>query len=239
MTRHGLVADVHGNFEGLAIALQILDPITDNIKHLGDLVFGLSRQSEKAISLLFELGIKGVWGWHDKEEMEYDSEKLSEKSREYLFSLPQKIMLNDDTILIHDSPLSLLGRSFEGMYVDGREDAQKVFEKCSFKRMIVGHNHIASFFCEDGRERIFEEPGIAELDPSKRYILCPGSVGMPRDALAHYGSCAIYDDEKQTFEILRFGNGYDRERKINLGNDVMESFISLVGILDKHEKTNT
>ncbi len=205
MTRYGLISDVHGDFDRLAYAVQILDQQNvDKVYHLGDLVFGLSRKSEEVIQLLSGLGVEGIWGWHDKEEIEYDGEKLSEESRNYLKSLPQKILLDDETILVHDNPLSLNRVGFRQFYVNSSEDAHLVFEKCSFKRMIIGHNHMAAVFCTDHSEQKFKESGFAILDSEKRYVLCPGSVGMPRDSSKKYSSCAVYDDKSQRFEIIRF-----------------------------------
>jgi len=205
--RYGLFSDVHSNAKSLCRALTILKPRVDKIFHLGDIIGGVagnSENSELAINILKSNGIEGVGGYHD-EEWEIERENLSESAREFLTRLPKMISLNGGTILTHANPVPLYSQGgpwIAGGYIQKMPDAKKVFDGCKHKTMLIGHTHIASAFSDSGEQHLFKEGGKIELDPSKRYILNPGSVGEPRDG--SFFSVAIYDPGARTFEVIRY-----------------------------------
>lgn len=90
----------------------------------------------------------------------------------------------------------------EFRYLLSFQDTVPSFKKMEGSICFVGHTHVPSCFCENARTAAYLKPGVLSLKKGERYILNPGSVGQPRDKDPRL-SFGIFDDEKQTFEIVR------------------------------------
>ena|SRR3989344_145715 len=205
MTRYGLISDIHANLDALLCAFTVLEKsAVDTIYHLGD-VAGSRNNPTLTINALIENEVEGVMGNHDLLELCYPSEPLSDPAKEYLARLPQTIE-KDGLLFIHENPLENVkfghGYWIKGSYIRNGEDAKRVFEGTTVRIMIVGHTHLASAFSNASEEHFFREDGKIQLDPKKRYILNPGSVGKPRDDCT--ASLGILDTDEQSFEVIRF-----------------------------------
>lgn len=94
-------------------------------------------------------------------------------------------------------------------YVSGYEDAVPAFNEMKTRICFIGHTHIPSCFCEMGERAEKLKPGIFKLPKEGKVILNPGSIGQPRDSDPRL-SYGIYDDEAETFEIVRLD--YDNQK---------------------------
>ncbi len=59
--------------------------------------------------------------------------------------------------------------------------------------------------------------GRRNLDPSRRYLIIPGSVGQPRDRISNRAKYAIWDQDKNTLEIRAVP--YDVSTTVRLINE--------------------
>jgi diadenosine tetraphosphatase ApaH/serine/threonine PP2A family protein phosphatase len=129
----------------------------------------------------------------------WTSERLSKENLEYLRRLPVGPVLVDDLFaLCHGSPLD------EDAYIFSDFDASMNFVQlqrfapgvfiCFF-----GHSHIPSVFTleKDGIrvEAVRGSRARLKLEPGKKYLINPGSVGQPRDRNPK-ASYAIYDADE-------------------------------------------
>jgi diadenosine tetraphosphatase ApaH/serine/threonine PP2A family protein phosphatase len=124
---------------------------------------------------------------------------LSKEERRYLAGLPEEIV-EGEVLYTHISP-----RPSRQKILDATE-AWNVFDEFPFRLVFIGHLHMTVIFgerCDGGAMASmhpyrFNRP--FDLDPSDRYIICPGAIGYPRDGveLLRYG---IFDDRAQTVEV--------------------------------------
>ena len=196
--RYLVISDVHGNWEALDAILEAA--ANDGVEHvlfLGDLVgYGASpnRVVEKIAELVSADSI--VRGNHDKvvagiddagsfnavarAAAEWTIDRLSDSNMEYLRQLPVGPMeVEDGLVICHGSPLD------EDEYIFSLEDAELVFAHHRERMTFFGHTHVPMLLVTDD-ERIsasfLEGDALTvEIDPEKRYLINPGSVGQPRD----------------------------------------------------------
>lgn len=203
MTKYGIISDIHCNFEPLCNSIKLLKKMkVDSILHLGDvvdMVFGYGDPDPVA-RLMSDEGIVGIRGNHDEHDIPKILETVSVQAREYLSRLPKKLLLKKNNLvygtLIH-SPLP----DYE--YLENIEMAQPAFQAQNGCRLLLaGHTHIPVAFSDKGEEINLTQGGKIRLLPDRKYILNPGSIGMPRDiSLSSFG---ILDTSEQTFEVVRF-----------------------------------
>ena len=94
-------------------------------------------------------------------------------------------------------------------YVDGAESAAANFNALpTAQLMFVGHTHVPGIFLTGASGSVYElAPQDFVLEPGKRYLVNPGSVGYPRESGGQcYSSYIIYDSYEQsvTFRLLPF-----------------------------------
>ncbi len=128
-------------------------------------------------------------------------EHLSKENLHFLRHLPLGPVTTDDGILLcHGSPFD------EDEYVFSEYDAHNILRKFPQKLVLFGHTHLPSFFVQDERGGIsgwlVRQASTFKLEPGKRYLVNPGSVGQPRDrnSMAAY---AMIDHDRSTLHFLR------------------------------------
>lgn len=192
-----ILGDIHSNSEALASVLaDISNENVDKILHTGDVV-GYCTDIEKCIKRLVSEEIKGVQGNHDLmaiSEMGTDDcvrsgvkaihwtwNHITNAEREYLAKLP-KLITVENIVLFHATPKSVLRR------VKTPDDAACVVQELNevldnWWIGVHGHVHKQRIFEYDGNEvlLIHEGQGNVTLEKDKKYIICPGSVGVSRD----------------------------------------------------------
>ncbi len=103
-------------------------------------------------------------------------------------------------MLCHGSP------DDEDEYVFNEFHAKHIFELTSAPIVLYGHTHLPVSFSADGKGRVrgsaVRGEAIVRLDPAKRYLINPGSVGQPRDRNPR-ASFAIVDSRRMTAQFFR------------------------------------
>lgn len=192
--RTALIADIHGNYDGLQTVLEdIADQRCDRILCLGDLVDG-GLHGVEVVRTIRDLSIVTIRGNHDESGV-WDY-ALPDDVREYLRSLPEEIVENG-AIYTHTSPRAKKRKIYEGI------EAWNVFEETGWRRIFVGDTHVAMILGQRCEEKVsateypvrYDEEFV--LDPEDRYIVNPGAVGYSRDGYKRL-RYAVYDGEADT-----------------------------------------
>ncbi len=214
--RIAILSDVHANREALwEVERALQDLAVDSILYLGDAV-GYNADPDHCVRRLAELTDLAVRGNHDKtvanpKDLSWFNEvaraailwtrdALSAQSLEILDSFPEgpRAVL-DRYLLCHGSPMD------EDLYIMRRADVDRSFNYVrdnteGIKICFFGHTHVPLIIEEDGRT--LTPPERFSLDPQRRYLINPGSVGQPRDRvpLASFG---VIDEEAMVYYHYR------------------------------------
>jgi diadenosine tetraphosphatase ApaH/serine/threonine PP2A family protein phosphatase len=209
-----VISDIHGNLPALETVLAEAGPI-DQVWCLGDLI-GYGPYPNEVVDRIRTLpGLLCLVGNHDKaglgqigleafnhearEALEWTQGCLSESSRAFLSSLPEKLTEGDFT-LAHGSP-----RRPVWEYLLDTERARASFGFFGTPYCLVGHSHVALAFrlSAEGRCVLHLPPQGSSLGlGEERMILNPGSVGQPRDQDPR-ASYALLDTDKKLWEWHR------------------------------------
>jgi len=192
-----VLGDIHSNSEALeSVLTDIKNENVDKIIHTGDVV-GYCTDIEECITRLVSENISGVHGNHDLMaigEMATDDcirsgikaihwtwNHITNEQKEYLAKLP-KIMTVENIVIFHATPKSVLRR------IRKPEDAEEVTRELNENYNdwwigVHGHVHKQHVFENDGNSTtlVHRGQGSIKLRPDKKYIICPGSVGVSRD----------------------------------------------------------
>jgi diadenosine tetraphosphatase ApaH/serine/threonine PP2A family protein phosphatase len=212
--RYLILSDLHSNDEALTAVLSRVKRKTFNrIVCLGDFV-GYAADPNKVLDRfrLLRKTTLSVRGNHDKvvagvdagslfnppalEAARWTRDRLSKQNMEFLRKLPPGPEVVDGNFIVcHGSPLdedAYIFSDFDASlnFVQMRRFAERI-DLCFF-----GHSHIPSVFTlEPGGirvEAVREARYKLRLEPGKRYLVNPGSVGQPRDRNPR-AAYAIYD----------------------------------------------
>ncbi len=197
--RYLILSDMHGNWEALAAVLRhVQHERFDVTLVLGDLVgYGAGpNQVVEAIKNDLHGEVHVIRGNHDKVVAELEdganfnqpalaaarwtTARLMPANLRYVRELPEgPQQVADDVFICHGSPLD------EDAYVFSIYDAYEIFTQFDAPVVFFGHTHIPSLFVrhDEGIEVgvVQGESFQLELDPERRYLLNPGSIGQPRD----------------------------------------------------------
>jgi len=192
MTRLGVLSDIHGNLTALEAVLTALErQHVDGIVCLGDLV-GYGPWPQQVIGRMQQLQARSVRGNHDAATaspvvgdylnptaaaaIEWTKGRLTSEEVSILSTLPVTRVEHGVT-LVHGS---LRGPLWE--YLHDPFVAQESFDLLESRLALYGHTHLPGGFATDGESVEALQPAArVSLDPERRYLLNPGSVGQPRD----------------------------------------------------------
>lgn len=204
--RYGFVSDIHGKIDGLVRVLKALKNRglgKENLVCLGDIVCEFpSGETDVCIMLLKEYVGASVKGNHDEYALHTRPAHISDTSMEYLAGLPEKLEIGG-LLMVHDNPDLSSRIGVHPLYrghIRSDFSADAAFA-ADFKTAVIGHSHLAKVFWPGGSLSL-PKGGIFQCKEDERYIMCVGSVAHPGDGNPN-PSCAIYDTEKRTFEVLR------------------------------------
>jgi predicted phosphodiesterase len=207
--RYLILSDIHSNDEALSAVLsRVRRKKYDKVVVLGDFV-GYGADPNKVIDRLRQLRREKLMirGNHDKVVVGADSgdlfnsialyaarwteERLSPGNRRFLEALPRgPVLVDGDFAICHGSPRD------EDAYIFSDFDAYVNFRELGWKVCFFGHSHIPSVFTLETDairvELLRRERSRLVLDPSRRYLINPGSIGQPRDRNPH-AAYAIFD----------------------------------------------
>ncbi len=223
--RYLVVADIHSNVEALEAVLEKASTIGyDKFIFLGDVV-GYGANPEECILMLKSRMDFGVAGNHDKaiiddEELSFFNEIAREAiiwTRDRLKGTPNEKFLNTLELVKTIEPGIIITHSSASApeywdYILSPYEAQIEFENTDFRIMLYGHTHVPGGFEYMGGEVITVTDYTIHLDPSRRYILNPGSVGQPRDG-DNRASFAILDTDKNIFRIYRVHYRFEEQQR--------------------------
>jgi diadenosine tetraphosphatase ApaH/serine/threonine PP2A family protein phosphatase len=125
---------------------------------------------------------------------------LSAVNRRFLVDLTVGPLQHGDLMLCHGSPYD------EDEYLFTEHHAGLVFKLFASRVIFYGHTHLPVFFVIDEAGRIdgqwIHGDATLHLDPDKRYLINPGSVGQPRDRNPQ-ASFALYDSVRGRVRFFR------------------------------------
>ncbi len=209
-------SDIHSNMTAFEAVLAYAGKV-DAYWCLGDIV-GYGPDPNECIRMMRDLpNLLCVRGNHDAATLgelnqqafnqeaslaiTWTKRHLNAEGLEYLLSLPEKLVVNDAT-LVHGSP-----RNPVWDYVMDYMTALRMFPFFETKICMLGHTHVPAIWSEK------EAPKAPVMEYQKKKIetktiLNPGSVGQPRDNDPR-ASFAIFDTVQSTWELRRVS--YDIE----------------------------
>lgn len=218
-----VLSDLHANIDALdAVLVEIAGDTYDRILVLGDLV-GYGASPNEVVDRVYELPPDSVIrGNHDKvcaglvepehfnpvaaDAARWTYEALSESNRTRVAELPVgPIQVTEEIEICHGTPYD------EDVYVFDHEDAVRALASASGRLCFFGHTHVPVVFSMTPNTEELEvlspeigapDPMVIQLDPNRRYLINPGSVGQPRDGdpRAAYG---VYDSNESRVELRR------------------------------------
>jgi diadenosine tetraphosphatase ApaH/serine/threonine PP2A family protein phosphatase len=125
---------------------------------------------------------------------------LSAVNQRFVLDLTVGPLQHEDLMLCHGSPYD------EDEYLFTEHHAALVFKLFASRVIFYGHTHLPVFFSVDERGRIDGEwirgDAALHLDPARRYLINPGSVGQPRDRNPR-ASFAFYDSGRRRVKFYR------------------------------------
>jgi predicted phosphodiesterase len=209
-----IISDIHANLTALETVLSAAGNY-DTAWCLGDLV-GYGPDPNECVDRVRELAeLQCIIGNHDaaalgqidadtfnpeaRKAIRWTQERLSESSKSFLNSLPEKLEL-DHVTLSHGSP-----RHPVWEYLLDTRTATLNFEYFDTPFCFVGHTHLPVVYS------LYDDNHLAHLsipEPNQiltlpnRAIVNPGSVGQPRDRDPR-AAFAIYDTDEKTWDYRR------------------------------------
>ena len=212
--RYGIVADIHANLAAFEAVLADMGSV-DGLWCLGDLV-GYGPDPNECVELLRRRDHLCVIGNHDLAAIgrldtsdfnpaaaaaaEWTARVLSERSRLYLSTLPEKLIVEPFT-LVHGSP-----RSPVWEYITYEALAEPNFDYFDTQACLVGHTHMPALYVRKAESRLVlgtvPGPGDRIDVRQNRIIANPGGVGQPRDGDPR-AAYAIYDTDSGILEWRR------------------------------------
>lgn len=164
--RLGLIADIHGNYEGLMEALDDMGSV-DEVLCAGDAVFQYTF-SNQVFDVIRKMGIRAVLGNHEAVILSPGAERLRNsgailpQNLRFLQSMPEilETRVNGKKLLmVHGSPWSPLKE-----YVFPTSNRLDEIPQLGVDILILGHTHV---------------PMIKQI--GRTLVINPGSCGLARN----------------------------------------------------------
>ena len=227
MKRYAIISDIHGNiFAFKAVLARMASLNIEEVICLGDIV-GYGPHPGDCVDLVVKYCAHVVQGNHDEAVVDPDcADAFNGAAREAVYwtrealgplhlaalnQLPSVLHTGpDDSIMcVHDSP-------YPGAtdYVHDKRVAGHAFQGVETDLCLIGHTHMPMVF-EASNENTDAEVTASDitayipaheveipLQPGRRYICNPGSVGQPRDCDPR-ASFAVLDMRERTFTVHR------------------------------------
>ncbi|MCI0363205.1 MAG: metallophosphoesterase family protein [Phycisphaerales bacterium] len=239
MNRLAIISDIHGNLHALeAVLARISEFDVDGIVCLGDIV-GYGPFPERCIDLVVRHCAFMVQGNHEEAVVDPDcAEQMNGAAREAIYWTRENVgplhlnALNrmpkmahigipgtpGSVMCVHDSPVP-----GPNDYVHDKQVAAQAFAGVETNICLIGHTHVPMVFeapTLNPREPLTalelvaylpNEPLPIRLEPDRRYICNPGSVGQPRDCdpraafaileLLVDGQASVFTVHRQSYDI--------------------------------------
>lgn len=209
--RIAVISDIHANMAAFEAVLEDID--NQNISEiisLGDNI-GYGPDSEEVINELQRRNILSIQGNHEyavvnkryfnrlnpdpKKSLELSLKILSTESIAFINSLPT-LLIYQGARLVHGCPPK---SQTAYLFFPSQLLLDKIFSSFPENLCFYGHTHTLNFF-EEGlppEKGLDVKPGSIRINPEKRYIINPGSVGQPRDGINNRAKYLIWDQKKE------------------------------------------
>jgi len=201
--RIAVLSDIHSNLAALDAVLAHVAPV-DAVWHLGDVV-GYGPDPDGVVARLADLAAIGVRGNHDaaavggseiewfnpdaRAAIEWTREHMSETTRAWLGSLPER-RLEGDFTMVHGSPREPLWE-----YITTSPVARANLSVVTTAFGLHGHTHLPIIWAEEDGRIVSASPGDGSTFAlAGRALLNPGSVGQPRDGIPD-ARCMVIDSD--------------------------------------------
>ena len=213
------LSDLHSNATALDAVLNAAKGRWDLSVCLGDVV-GYGPDPNAVTERLRELGTRAIRGNHDKAvtglmamedfnpvakaAVDWTRAELTPEHMAWLSALPKGPLETDGIVLVHGALQD------EDEYVFTPEQALDGLLDSTALVTFFGHtHHQGGFSFQDSRLEVLQiRPRAAEsfaalrIEPTRRYLLNPGSIGQPRDGDPR-AAFAIADLEHRVVEFWR------------------------------------
>ena len=189
-------SDVHGNAQALETLVDEIGEIKpDIVVSLGDVV-GYGASPSECVDLVDEHCDIRIKGNHDfvaaglagsdsfnvtaRISIEWTRSALSARRKELLAAY-DTVKRHGQCLFAHSSPVSPLAWE----YVYTVTQAQEIFSGTDAKFIFIGHTHVPGIISYDpiSGTRV-ERSSRIEIEPGRRYLINPGSIGQPRDGVS-------------------------------------------------------
>ncbi|HUK14727.1 MAG TPA: metallophosphoesterase family protein [Thermoanaerobaculaceae bacterium] len=218
-----ILSDIHANLEAFrAVLSHAARKRRDAVLFLGDVV-GYGAAPNQVVERLRRMGnVVSVRGNHDRVVLDpeqgavffntharraaqWSAEMLTPANQRYVEGLPiGPRTVGEGVAICHGSP------SDEDEYLFSEAEAMSAFHAAPARVTFFGHSHVPCMFELSGEGDHESLVGVLlrgsrvviDLDPTRRYLINPGSVGQPRDRdpRASYG---MYDTAVGRFTLYR------------------------------------
>lgn len=212
--RYAIVSDIHANLQAWnAVLSDIALQAVDRIICLGDIV-GYGADPAPVLESAYRHVDGFALGNHDaviagslsdqwftaeaRRSLDWTSQELDNRARQFLAKAP--LCLTGPGFRCVHGEFSRPG-AFD--YIHEPEDAMESWRKTEENLLFVGHTHLPGIFLlgRSGTPHLVQ-PQDFVMEAGKRYLVNPGSVGLPRagDAIASY---CVYDSAAATVSWRR------------------------------------
>ena len=237
-----ILGDIHSNLAALKVVLEKVDELAiKRILFVGDLV-GYNASPAESIYLFQQRYFVGISGNHDRyvtgqemrdvrettiEAIEYTRKAIGTTGVDFLRQLPDTRMVDQRYLIVHGSVLDrdeyMLSAEIITKNMHQLRTNYTGIEICFF-----GHSHFPAVIGSGRADTRFPVTRTVKLNPLKQYMINPGSVGQPRDAVP-LASFAVYDPEAASVTIVRLQydttDSHDRVIKAGLGRALAERLL--------------
>ncbi|ASF47620.1 metallophosphoesterase family protein [Methylovulum psychrotolerans] len=215
-----LLGDIHANYPALNCVLDYLaaERIDQGII-LGDIV-GYGPDPKECIQRLQDSTFHIIKGNHDegvasgntpssfssssKAVIHWTIGQLSADERQWLSELPPFIK-QDDWYAVHGAPMDA-DYFYAYVYIMTYQDNLDYMQQNGLALCFHGHSHIPGVFARNRHKDSHETGQTVRLSTYQQALVCPGSVGQPRNGRQE-AQFAIYDKEQQ--QVTFIGLPYD------------------------------
>lgn len=226
--RLAIIADIHGNYRALqAVLADITLQGAERIFSLGDNI-GYGPEPEEVVRALRDHRVVSVMGNHElglvsrsyynrlhataRESLAITRSLLSQSSLAWLEVLPP-FHLCCGARFVHGCPPQSVTVY---LHAPSENRLRRLFASYPESFCFAGHTHDLGFYQQDGAAISSREWRVERksLVSRARYLLLPGSVGQPRDALNWHAKYMLWDQEAETVEVR--AQAYDVQATIRL-----------------------
>lgn len=222
--RYGVLADVHGNLFALRAALAALAAEgVDAYLCAGDLV-GFGPHPNECVETVADLGATCVAGNHElialgvlsdercstraRDSQRWTRAVLRDDVRGWLRRLPTTATL-PGVVMAHgslDDPEEYVKRDAQA----AGQLRQLAAEHPSARTLVLGHTHRSWLYREGAGTVPVPRDGAVSLEPSRRHLLNPGSVGQSRQREREpRARFAVFDPERSQARFHAIGYDVD------------------------------